>query len=1429
TAYQCLPVPQHSLPVPQTLPNSAFSATKATECPTIVDTKHIQYWPSLMATVHHLWTKLCVQRCDTKHALIPTMITTNLANKCEPSQASPHYQPLAADVSLLTRTSWVDAKTALNQIDKGKASGNASALWVRTKLQTYLYDLGLFIQKNAGKVLFVGLLVLITFCVGLKSATIETNVERLWVEEGGRLEKEMKYIRTTLGEGFGSTNQIVIQTPKSTGATVLHESALLLHLQAMKVATKVTVDMFEVTWRLKDICYSPSIPSFDTHYIDSMLENLFPCAIITPLDCFWEGAKLLGPEFPVPIPGLGINVQWINLNPELLIETMMSSMRGPEGQPNTFPFSTLVKFMKRAGITSAYQKKPCLDPTDINCPSTAPNKQSGLTPDIGAELTGGCYGFATKFMHWPEDLIIGGVKKNKTGHIVRAKALQSIIQLMAEQEMYEFYQHTYKVHNLDWSVDKARMVLEAWQRKFAEEVQKFTNNDHNLKHQDIHLFTSTSLMDIMKNFSDVNVKRVAIGYILMLVYAGYSLSKWNSTGDSLSLLGIAGVIIIGLSVAAGLGFCALIGLAFNASTTQIIPFLALGIGVDNMFLLAHTYSQNSATPFKNKSGECLKQIGSSILLTSFGNICAFLAAAIIPIPALRCFALQAAILIAFISVSVIFLIPAVASIDLRRSRTKRKDKPCCLYTSVSNTDTTNQMKSSHKKLFHKNKNDIKKCIVQALPPDRSHVVTILASDKSVKQPFLCKNDQKLCKCAANDSQVREQCALDVNKVDKQCKNYNKYTLTYFADNIYGPILQRKPVKAVVVFMFLVILIISVTGLLRVDDGLDLTDIVPRNTIEYRFLSFQRKYFSFFNMFAVTQGNFEYPNNQKLLHEYHQAFTRVGPIIKNDDGGLPEFWLTMFRDWLLGLQEAFDRDWKNACITRENWFANASDEGILAYKLLVQTGRVDNPVDKSLVLSMRLVDEVGVINPKAFYNYLTAWVSNDALAYSASQASFRPEPRQWIHVAQDVELKIAKSQPLVYAQMPFYLNNMRTTAEITDTIEVIRAICQKFEDKGLPNFPTGIPFIYWEQYVRLRFYLFSALVVVLAAVFLVISAFLLNPWTATLIVAILIMIVIELFGLMGWLGIKLSAVPAVILIVSVGIGVDFVSHITLSFLMSIGSRNHRMRMALQHMFTPVTHGIVSTLFGIVMLAFSEFDFIIRYFFYVLFGAVLLGALNGLVLLPVLLSLIGPPSEIIPFDYEDRISTPSPDPSPCVNRKKQRSVSGPYFSRRTYPRVQSEISLSTISEEPQSYHSSHEIVVQPEFVVETTTITNPMTGCTQTISQTSTSASTTPTSTNETNASESPTPSTDRESPAMSESSGTSSMSDNSCGTKSSLPPQGLCQSQSQHTVTTKVMATAKLKVEVHAPYIDREFNYNSNSRPNSRNRDHCRRHSRASDA
>jgi patched 1 protein len=109
---------------------------------------------------------------------------------------------------------------------------------------------------------------------------------------------------------------------------------------------------------------------------------------------------------------------------------------------------------------------------------------------------------------------------------------------------------------------------------------------------------------------------------------------------------------------------------------------------------------------------------------------------------------------------------------------------------------------------------------------------------------------------------------------------------------------------------------------------------------------------------------------------------------------------------------------------------------------------------------------------------------------------------------------------------------------------VRLLCQKFEERGLPNFPSGIPFLFWEQYMGLRQYLVWALLCALAAVFLVVAALLFNLWAAALVVLALAAMVVQLLGVMGLLGIKLSAVPAVLLIVAVGIGVHFTVHICL---------------------------------------------------------------------------------------------------------------------------------------------------------------------------------------------------------------------------------------------------------------------------------------------
>ncbi|CAI9560698.1 unnamed protein product, partial [Staurois parvus] len=425
-------------------------------------------------------------------------------------------------------------------------------------------------------------------------------------------------------------------------------------------------------------------------------------------------------------------------------------------------------------------------------------------------------------------------------------------------------------------------------------------------------------------------------------------------------------------------------------------------------------------------------------------------------------------------------------------------------------------------------------------------------------------------------------------------NCSKWTLSSFAEKYYAPFLLKPKIKVAVIFVFLALLSISLYGTTRVRDGLDLTDIVPRETQEFDFIAAQFKYFSFYNMYVVTQKA-DYPRSQHLLYDLHKNFANVKYVLLEGNKQLPKMWLHYFRDWLQGLQDTFDSEWEAGKITYNNNYKNGSDDAVLAYKLLIQTGNPDKPIDLSRLTKQRLVDADGIIHPNAFYIYLTAWVSNDPVAYAASQANIRPHPPEWIHDKADYMPEtrtIRAAEPIEYAQFPFYLNGLRETSDFVEAIEKVRAICNNYTSLGVSNYPNGYPFLFWEQYIGLRHWLLLSISVVLACTFLVCALFLLNPWTAGIIVMVLALMTVELFGMMGLIGIKLSAVPVVILVASVGIGVEFTVHVALAFLTAIGDKNRRAVLALEHMFAPVLDGAVSTLLGVLMLAGSEFDFIVR---------------------------------------------------------------------------------------------------------------------------------------------------------------------------------------------------------------------------------------------
>ncbi|XP_054444068.1 protein patched homolog 1 isoform X3 [Pteronotus mesoamericanus] len=1059
----------------------------------------------------------------------------------------------APDRDYLHRPSYCDAAFALEQISKGKATGRKAPLWLRAKFQRLLFKLGCYIQKNCGKFLVVGLLIFGAFAVGLKAANLETNVEELWVEVGGRVSRELNYTRQKIGEEAMFNPQLMIQTPKEEGANVLTAEALRQHLDSALQASRVHVYMYNRQWKLEHLCYKSGELITETGYMDQIIEYLYPCLIITPLDCFWEGAKLQsGTAYLLGKPPL----QWTNFDPLEFLEELKKI---------NYQVDSWEEMLNKAEVGHGYMDRPCLNPADPDCPATAPNKNATKPLDMALVLNGGCHGLSRKYMHWQEELIVGGTVKNSTGKLVSAHALQTMFQLMTPKQMYEHFKGYEYVSHINWNEDKAAAILEAWQRTYVEVVHQSVAQNSTQK---VLSFTTTTLDDILKSFSDVSVIRVASGYLLMLAYACLTMLRWDCS-KSQGAVGLAGVLLVALSVAAGLGLCSLIGISFNAATTQVLPFLALGVGVDDVFLLAHAFSetgQNKRIPFEDRTGECLKRTGASVALTSISNVTAFFMAALIPIPALRAFSLQAAVVVVFNFAMVLLIFPAILSMDLYRREDRRLDIFCCFtspcvsrviqvepqaYTEAhEGTRCSPPPPYSSHSFAHETQITMQSTVQLRTEYDpHTHVYYTTAeplSEISV-QPVAVTQDTLSCQSPESTSSTRDLLSQFSDSgfhcLEPPC---TKWTLSSFAEKHYAPFLLKPKAKVVVIFLFLGLLGVSLYGTTRVRDGLDLTDIVPRETREYDFIAAQFKYFSFYNMYIVTQKA-DYPNIQHLLYDLHKSFSNVKYVMLEENKQLPKMWLHYFRDWLQGLQDAFDSDWETGKIMPNN-YKNGSDDGVLAYKLLVQTGSRDKPIDVSQV-------------------------------------------------------------------------------------------------------------------------------------------------------TVLALMTVELFGMMGLIGIKLSAVPVVILIASVGIGVEFTVHVALAFLTAIGDKNHRAVLALEHMFAPVLDGAVSTLLGVLMLAGSEFDFIVRYFFAVLAILTILGVLNGLVLLPVLLSFFGPYPEVSPANGLNRLPTPSPEPPPSVVRFAVPPSHANNGSDSSDSEYSSQTTVSGISEELRQYETqqgtggpAHQVIVE-----------------------------------------------------------------------------------------------------------------------------------------
>nr|DBA24360.1 TPA: hypothetical protein GDO54_012030 [Pyxicephalus adspersus] len=247
---------------------------------------------------------------------------------------------------------------------------------------------------------------------------------------------------------------------------------------------------------------------------------------------------------------------------------------------------------------------------------------------------------------------------------------------------------TFPVNNYHNDTEKINKVR-AWEKEFIKFMKNYNNS--NLS---ISFSAERSIEDEINRESSSDVITVLISYALMFLYISLALGHVSQCNrilvESKISLGIAGILIVLSSVACSLGIFSYAGIPLTLIVIEVIPFLVLAVGVDNIYIIVQTLQRDERLQnekLDQQIGRILGDVAPSIFLSAFSETVAFFLGALSSMPAVRTFSLFAGMAVFLDFLLQITFFVSLLGLDIKRQEKDRLDILCCVPGCKKNRST----------------------------------------------------------------------------------------------------------------------------------------------------------------------------------------------------------------------------------------------------------------------------------------------------------------------------------------------------------------------------------------------------------------------------------------------------------------------------------------------------------------------------------------------------------------------------------------------------------------------------------------------------------------------------------------------------------------------------------------------------------------------